>query len=68
MKDQRLTELTDALKERVKQVNDLMSILHELQVEVRITYKDSEKGNPPYIDLWRVIEHTDYLKDTNEKR
>ena len=63
MKDPRLAELTAALKEHVKQVNDLIAHLHEYNDEVRITYKDSSQGNPPSIELWRVIEHNDYLKD-----
>ena len=68
MKDQRIEELVAALRERVNQVNDIMTVLHEHNVEVRIAYKDPSKGEPPSIDLWRVIEHNDYLKDTNEKR
>lgn len=63
MKDTRIEELTLALKERVKQINDIISVLHESHVEVRIAYKDSSQGNPASIDLWRVIEHNDYLKN-----
>jgi hypothetical protein len=46
-----------------------MSSLYEKDVEIRIAYKEADRGQPPQLNLWRAIEHINYLKketDTNE--
>lgn len=66
MKDDNIKQLTENLKIAVAEVNDIMKKLHLLNVEVRIAYKDNTNGATdgiPYLDLWRVIEHNNYLKD-----
>lgn len=62
MKNPELENEVLKLKNLISEVNFSMSTLHENSVEVRITYKDAEKGQPPKLDLWRLIEHVDYLK------
>lgn len=54
------------LSNLVKDINQLMSELHNSNVEVRIAYKEAAKGEPPRVDLWRVIEHIDHLKKDTE--
>jgi hypothetical protein len=39
-----------------------MAELYSQNVEIRIAYKESSKGEPPSINLWRAVEHVDYLK------
>ena len=58
----------EELIKHVEDINQIMSELHDNNVEVRISYKESAKGEPAQISLWRVIEHVDYLKKdtTNE--
>lgn len=62
MKNPELENEVNKLKNLINEVNFCMSMLHENNVEVRITYKDAGKGEPPKLDVWRLIEHVDYLK------
>lgn len=55
----------DAIQQHVSDINVLMESLYTRGVEVRIAYKDSANGGGkdciPHIELWRAIEHRDYL-------
>jgi hypothetical protein len=57
----------DEIHSYVNSINQLMESLHARGVEVRIAYKDSANGGGkdcvPHIELWRAIEHRDYLKE-----
>lgn len=66
MKDDTIKQLTDDLKIVIGEANEIMKKLHLLNVEVRVAYKDNTCGAPegiPYLELWRVTEHNNYLKD-----
>lgn len=66
MKDDDIRVKVARLTNLIKDVNSVMRELHNLKVEVRIAYKDATSGAPdgiPYLELWRAIEHNDYLKD-----
>lgn len=56
----------DSIQLHVSNINVLMESLHTRGVEVRIAYKDSTNGGGtgciPHIELWRAVEHRDYLK------
>ncbi len=66
MKDINIKNQVIKLDALIKDVNVIMKELHEQNVEVRITYKDATNGAPngiPCLELWRAIEHNDYLKN-----
>ncbi len=66
MKDDNIKVKVARLTNLIKDVNSVMKELHQLRVEVRISYKDSSSGAPegiPCLELWRATEHNDYLKD-----
>ena len=62
MIDSYITKKVEELVSQVDNINALIADLHHNGVESRISYKESTKGEPPRIDLWRVVEHIDYLK------
>jgi hypothetical protein len=67
MKDPVIKAKVDELKLLVEQVNQLMSDLQDMSVEVRISYVDPYQygtGSEPVqqsIKLWKVVEHNGYL-------
>ena len=63
MKDPKIEELVAQLQASVASVNEIMKLLQELNVEVRIAYvdKNTDKNVSQGISLWRVEEHNDYL-------
>jgi len=69
MKDPVIESKTDELKSLVEQVNQIMSDLQDMNVEVRIAYisKDEpghrNEGDPDKqrIKLWRVEERNGYV-------
>ena len=66
MIDKEIEQDINTIKDYVHGINHLMQILHEKGVEIRLAYKDSTSGSPtggPYLDLWRAIEHINYLKE-----
>ena len=68
MIDDEISNAVEEITTQVNTINSLMNQLYKKNVEIRIAYKDSEKGNPPRLDIWKAVEHVDYLKktDTNE--
>jgi hypothetical protein len=55
----------DRIKDYVDGINFLMKSLYEKGVEIKISYKDNTNngsGTIPHLELWRAIEHIDYLK------
>lgn len=62
MVDEKIENQIDEIYHNLEVINKLMAELHAKNVEVRILYKESEKGNPARLDFWRAIEHVDYLK------
>jgi hypothetical protein len=62
MFDNSIAEKVQTILKNVDEINQLMSELYEQSVEIRIAYKDANKGEPPKIDLWRATEYVDYLK------
>jgi len=68
MIDPSITEKVQTIKENINEINLLMAELYKQNVELRIAYKDPSKGEPPRIELWKAIEHVDYLeKDTENE-
>lgn len=67
MIDSYITKKVEELSKHVENINQIMSELHDDNVEIRISYKDATTDKPPQIDLWRVIEHVDYLKKENNE-
>ena len=65
MIDSNIAEKVQTILKNVDEINQLMSELYEHSVEIRIAYKDANKGEPPRIELWRATEHVDYLKIEN---
>ena len=61
-----IAEKINIIEKNVEEINQLMSELHLDQVEIRIAYKDSANGNPASINLWKAVEHVDYLKKDEE--
>jgi hypothetical protein len=66
MIDSNIVDKVQTISKNVEEINQLMSELYDQSVEIRIAYKDSSKGEPPRIELWRATEHVDYLKIENE--
>jgi hypothetical protein len=64
MNDTIVADKVNQLKTLTENLNTLMAELEELNVEVRFTYVESRpsEGRRQGINLWRVIEHYDYLK------
>jgi hypothetical protein len=65
MKDDNIMSKVRQLKDLISQVNGCLSELEDLNVEVRISYIDSNKTNDVKqgLSLWRIIEHNNYLHD-----
>lgn len=63
MKDPKIEELVTQLQSSVASVNDIMQLLQELNVEVRIAYveRNSSKDISQGISLWKVEERNGYL-------
>ncbi len=63
MKDPKIEELVTQLRSSVASVNDIMQLLQELNVEVRIAYvdKNTDKNISQGISLWKVEERNGYL-------
>jgi hypothetical protein len=68
MIDRDIADSIDEIVTRVNTINSIMASLYEKDVEIRISYKEADRGQPPKLDLWRATEHINYLKktDTNE--
>jgi hypothetical protein len=47
----------------VKEVNELMTDLGTLNVDVKIGYVEKKGDIPQCIHIWRIEEHNDYLTD-----
>jgi hypothetical protein len=63
MIDQDIKTSVEEIRNCVERINTLMADLYTKNVEVRIAYIEASKHVSPGIDLWRVIEHVDYLKE-----
>ena len=62
MKDPTTIDLVDQLKEKIKEVNTIMSSLNENNVEVRLQYKfEDSEDKKPTLSIWRCVGHDDYL-------
>lgn len=66
MIDKEISLLTLELKSYIDHINSVMEKLHNKNCEVRIQYKDGGSGasKHPTLELWRLIEHNDYLKSS----
>ena len=55
------------LKQNIENINQIMAELYTgYGVEIRISYNDRTNrgdGTVPNIELWKAIEHVDYLKE-----
>lgn len=63
MKDNDIKSKVIKLKDLVTEVNELMSNLGALNVDVRIVYAEKQDNVPQNIRIWRIEEHNDYLTD-----
>jgi hypothetical protein len=65
MKDENITVKVVKLNNLVKDINEVMKELDQLNVEVRIGYVEPKKSDNTSqgIHVWRVIEHNDYLNN-----
>jgi soluble P-type ATPase len=63
MKDDNIKSKVIKLRDLVKEVNELMSDLGKLNVDVRIGYIERKGDVPQNIHIWRIEEHNDYLTD-----
>jgi hypothetical protein len=68
MIDSYITKKVEELSKHVEGINEIIAELHDNNVEIRIAYKEAADGKPPHIDLWRVIEHVNYLKRENNEQ
>ena len=69
MKDSSIQEKINTISGCVEVINDLMAELYAQGVEIRIAYKDAVTGSKsgiPYLDLWRAVEHVDYLQNEEQ--
>lgn len=62
MIDGEIKLLVAEIEDAVATINKNMDILHQRDVEVRFIFKDPAAGNPPTLNLWRAVEHVNYLK------
>jgi hypothetical protein len=63
MKDDNIKSKVIKLKDLVKEVNELMTDLGTLNVDVKIGYVERKGDVPQSIHIWRIEEHNDYLTD-----
>lgn len=63
MKDDSIKLKAIKLKELVKEVNELMDQLDQLNVDVRIRYIERKFDVPQSINIWKIEERNDYLTD-----
>ena len=58
-----IAENVQKLKDKVDEINELMKVLEQDHVDVRISYVESSKTKniSQGISLWRIEQHIDYL-------
>lgn len=67
MKDPNIQKLVTKLQSSVASVNEIMQLLQEMNVEVKISYVDPKSSDnynkdiKQSINVWRIEEHNDYL-------
>lgn len=61
MKDTEIFNSISELQNRVNEINQMIADLHVKNVEIRIAYTEAKSGEPASINLWKAIEHNDYL-------
>ena len=67
MKDPNIQKLVTQLQSSVASVNEIMQLLQEMNVEVKISYVDPKSSDnynkdiKQSINVWRIEEHNDYL-------
>lgn len=67
MIDNTIENQIDEIHVMVDAINKLIADLHKKNVEVRLLYKEVDKGNPARLDFWRAVEHVDYLEKYTKK-
>ena len=67
MVDETIERQIDEIYHNLEVINKLMADLDTKNVEVKILYRESEKGKPPRLDFWRATEHVDYLEKYTNK-
>jgi len=50
------------LRNAINEANGAIALLHSRGMEIGIAYKDTLKGEPPRLEVWKIMEHVDYLK------
>jgi len=71
MIDKEIKTDVQVIQDCINLINSTMSDLYKKGVEIRIAYKDSTSGAPngiPCLELWRAIEHRDYLKERDNEQ
>lgn len=67
MKDPNIQKLVTQLQSSVASVNEIMQLLQDMNVEVKISYVDPKSSDnynkdiKQSINVWRIEEHNDYL-------
>ena len=69
MKDPKIEKLVTRLHSAVSSVNDIMELLQDLKVDVKISYVDprtaenyNKEDVKQSIKVWRIEERNDYLE------
>lgn len=62
MIDTSIETSVDQIVQNIDHINFLIAELHTKNVEIRVLYKEPSKGDPAKLEIFRAVEHVNYLK------
>jgi len=62
MKDNDIQSIIDSINKSVGSINTLLATLHERDVEIKLVFNDAKSDHPPFLYIWKAVEHIDYVK------
>ena len=62
MKDPDILSIVSLVQESVDKINESVKLLHEKDVEIKLVFNEPKSETPPYLYIWKAVEHVDYAK------
>ena len=62
MKDPDIQSIVNLVQAAIDNINTAVQLLHEKDVEIKLAFNDAKAEKPPFLYIWKAIEHIDYVK------